>query len=85
VVGIATGYRLDDRGVGVRVPVEVRFSSSARRPDRLRPTQPPILWVPEALSPVVKRPGREAERSSLTSAEAKNSGALPPLPNVFMA
>jgi hypothetical protein len=25
-VGIATGHGLDDRGVGVRVPVEVRFS-----------------------------------------------------------
>jgi hypothetical protein len=30
-VGIATGYGLDDREVGVRVPVE----SSPRRPDRL--------------------------------------------------
>jgi hypothetical protein len=34
VVGKATGYGLDDRGVGVRVPVEARFFSSARRPDR---------------------------------------------------
>jgi hypothetical protein len=33
-VGIATGYRLDDRGVGVRVPVGSRIFSS--RPDRLR-------------------------------------------------
>jgi hypothetical protein len=30
---IATGYRLDDRGVGVRVPVESRIFSSPRRPD----------------------------------------------------
>jgi hypothetical protein len=34
-VGIATGYWLDDRRVGVRVPVESRISSSPRRPDRL--------------------------------------------------
>jgi hypothetical protein len=26
VVGIATGYGLDDRGVGVQVPVEQKFS-----------------------------------------------------------
>jgi hypothetical protein len=33
-VGVATGYRLDDQGVGVRVPVGSRFFSSPRRPDR---------------------------------------------------
>jgi hypothetical protein len=35
VVGIATGYGLDERGVGVRVPVGSRIFSSPRRPDRL--------------------------------------------------
>jgi hypothetical protein len=35
VVGIATGYGLDDRGVGVRDPVGLRIFSSPRRPDRL--------------------------------------------------
>jgi hypothetical protein len=35
VVGIATGYGLDDRGVGVRVPVGSRIFSSPNRPDRL--------------------------------------------------
>jgi hypothetical protein len=34
-VGIATGYRLDDREVGVRVPAGSRIFSSLRRPDRL--------------------------------------------------
>jgi hypothetical protein len=34
-VGIATGYGLDDRGVGVQVPVGSRLFSSPRRPDRL--------------------------------------------------
>jgi hypothetical protein len=33
-VGIASGYELDGRGVGVRVPVGSRMFSSSRRPDR---------------------------------------------------
>jgi hypothetical protein len=33
-VSIATGYGLDDRGVGFRVPVGSRIFSSTRRPDR---------------------------------------------------
>jgi hypothetical protein len=32
-VGIATAYGLDDRGVGVRVPVVSTFFSSSRHPD----------------------------------------------------
>jgi hypothetical protein len=32
---LATGYRLDDRGIGVRIPVGSRIFSSLRRPDRL--------------------------------------------------
>jgi hypothetical protein len=35
VVGIATGYGLDDRGVGVRVPVGSRILSFPCHPDRL--------------------------------------------------
>jgi hypothetical protein len=35
VVAIATSYGLDDRGVGVRVPVGSRIFSSPTRPDRL--------------------------------------------------
>jgi hypothetical protein len=33
-VGIATGYGPDDRGVGVRFPVEARIFFSPCRPDR---------------------------------------------------
>jgi glutamine synthetase len=40
-VGIATSYGLDDRGVGVRVPVGSRIFSSQRCPDR--------LWGPSSL------------------------------------
>jgi hypothetical protein len=35
VIGIATSYGLDDRGVGVRVPVVSRIFSSPNRPDWL--------------------------------------------------
>jgi hypothetical protein len=35
-VGIATGYELDDREVGFRVPVGVRIFTSPHRPDGLR-------------------------------------------------
>jgi hypothetical protein len=35
VVGIVTGYGLDDRGVGVQVPVGSIIFSSPRRADRL--------------------------------------------------
>jgi hypothetical protein len=34
-VGTATGYGLDDRGVGVRAPVESRIFSCPRRSDQL--------------------------------------------------
>jgi hypothetical protein len=40
-VGIVTGYGLDDRGIGVRVPVGSRIFSTPRRPDR--------LWGPPSL------------------------------------
>jgi hypothetical protein len=40
-VGIATGYELDDQGVGVRVPVGARIFTFPYRPDR--------LWGPHSL------------------------------------
>jgi len=36
------------------------------------PTQPPIQRLPGAITPRVKQPGREADHSSLSSAEVKN-------------
>jgi hypothetical protein len=49
VVGIATGYGLDNRRVGVRVPVGSRIFSSPRRPDLL-------LDPPNVLSNGYRRP-----------------------------
>jgi hypothetical protein len=45
------------------------FSTSSRA--GLGYTQPPIQWVHVALSPEVKRPGREADHSPPSSAEVK--------------
>jgi hypothetical protein len=72
IVDIATGYRLDDWGVGVWVLVGPRIFSSPCHPDQL--WGPPNLlsngyWG--ALSPGVKRPGREADHSPSASAKVK--------------
>jgi hypothetical protein len=57
----------------------------ASRP-ALGPTQPPIQWVPGALSLGVKRPGREADHSPPSSAEVKNAWSYTSTPQyVFMA
>jgi hypothetical protein len=47
------------------------FSTSPR--SVLGPTQPSIQWTPEAFSPGVKRPGREANHSPPTSIEVKKT------------
>jgi hypothetical protein len=39
----------------------------------LGPTQPPVQWVPVAVSLGVKRPVREADHSPPSSAEVKNA------------
>jgi hypothetical protein len=71
-VGIATGYGLENQGVGVQVLVGERIFTPPRRPDR--------LWSPPSLlskgyrgarSPEVKRPGREADHSPPINTEAK--------------
>jgi hypothetical protein len=69
-VGIATGYRSDDRRVGVRVPVVSRIFSMSTRP-ALGSIQASIQWVQRALFPRVKRPRREAVYSPPISAEVK--------------
>jgi hypothetical protein len=70
VVGIATGYGLDDRGVGVQFPVGVRIFISPRRPDRLwGPPNLPSNGLPGTLSLGVRRPGREADHSPSTRAD----------------
>jgi hypothetical protein len=74
IVGIATGYGLDDQEVGVRVLVESTIFFSLRRPD--------WLWCPPNLPsngyrglfhPGVKRQGRKADHSRPASAEVKKN------------
>jgi hypothetical protein len=49
-------------------------------------TQLPIQWVPGALIPGVKWPGREAHHSPQSSVELRRRGAILPLPQYdFMA
>jgi hypothetical protein len=58
VVGIATVYGLDDRMVGVLVPVGVKnFHFSMSSLPALGSTEAPIQWVPGALSPGDKAAG----------------------------
>jgi hypothetical protein len=71
IVGLASGYRLDDHGVGVRVLVGSRIFFPMSSGPALGRTQPPIQWVLGALSPGVKGPWREADHSPPTNAEVK--------------
>jgi hypothetical protein len=69
--GIATDYGLDDRVIGVQIPAGAGIFLFDAVSRALGPAQPPIKWVPGALSLGVKRPGREADHSSPSSAEVK--------------
>jgi hypothetical protein len=74
-----TGYGLDDRGVGIRVPEGARIVCSPRLPDR--------FWGPPSLLSNgyrgVKRPGREADHSPPTSVEVKEMCvSIHPLPHM---
>jgi hypothetical protein len=60
------------------------FTTASRT--ALGPTQPPIEWVPGALSLEVKRPGREADHSPQSSAEVTNAWSFTSTPRyVFVA
>jgi hypothetical protein len=71
-VGIATGYGLHGRGVGVRVPVRVGYYPLhvAQTGSGAHPASYPIDTG--VLSPGVKWPGREADHWTPTSAQVKN-------------
>jgi hypothetical protein len=45
----------------------------------LKPTQPPIQWVPGALSPGAERLGHEPNHSNPSTADIKHAGHKPPL------
>jgi hypothetical protein len=68
---MATGYGLDGK---------ILFFTMSR--PTMGSTQPPIQYVPGAISLEVKREIREANRSPPPSAEIKKGGATPPLQNM---
>jgi hypothetical protein len=61
---------------------ELFLYSTESRP-ALKPTQPPIKWVPGAISSGAKQPGSETDHSLPSSADVKNGGAILPLPHTF--
>jgi hypothetical protein len=77
---IATGYRLDDRWDGVRVPVMSRILSSptVQTGSGVHPTS--YLMGNGGSLPRVKRQGREADHLPPTSAP-RNRGSIHPLPH----
>jgi hypothetical protein len=83
---IALGNGLDDRGFESPQGLGIFLFDTMSRPAP-GPTQPPLQWVPGAVSPGINRPGREADHSPPSSTEVKRiTGAIPPFPPyVFMA
>jgi hypothetical protein len=66
----ATGWTIGVLGFDFRRGLRnFLFTTVPRTP--LGPTQPPIQWIPGAVSLVVKRPGRDADHSLPSSAEVK--------------
>jgi hypothetical protein len=76
------GYRsdwLDDRGVGVRVPVGARIFISTCLPDRL--WGPLSQWVLGDITPGIKRPGVKLSAHFQLVPWSRKLGSTYPLPN----
>jgi hypothetical protein len=73
--GIAAGYRLDIQG-GIPYIGKIFLFSIASRP------APGSTWPPIKSVSGVKWLGHEADHSPPCSAEVKNDGAIPPLPDM---
>jgi hypothetical protein len=78
---MALSYRLDDREFVSRQGLGMFLFTTASRL-ALGPTQPPIQWVPGALSAGIKRPGREADHSSPSSNEVNNTWICTSTPQI---
>jgi len=68
------------RGFESRQGLGIFQFTTASRP-ALGPSQPPLQWVPGALSLGVKRPTHESDHSPLSSAEVKNAWSCTSAPN----
>jgi hypothetical protein len=71
---------MDGQGLIFPPGQEIFLFSTESRP--AGPTQP-IQWVLGAVSPGIKRPEREADHPVSSSAEVKDVGAIPTLPQHF--
>jgi hypothetical protein len=69
------GWTISVLGSGSRWGLGIFLLTAASR-KALGPTQPPIQWVPGAISLVIKGPGREADHSPPSSAEVEECMAL---------
>jgi hypothetical protein len=84
-ISIASGYWLDDRGVGV-APVGSRIFASPYRPDRLWSSPNFLYMVIGSSFPEVKRPGREADHSPPTNTDVKKTWIYTSIPpDAFVA
>jgi hypothetical protein len=80
-VGITTGYGLDGRGAGVRVPVQEQFFPPLQliqSDSGAHPVSYPMDT--RTLSPGIKRPGGETDHSPPISAEVKTTWMYIPTP-----
>jgi hypothetical protein len=77
IVGVAKGYGLDGQDStadrGKRFSLHIAYAGSGAHP---------ASYTIDARnsSPRLELPGREADHSTLSNTEIKNSGAMPPLP-----
>jgi len=72
ILRLATGWTVGVLAFDYRREMGIFLFTTASRPV-LWSTQPPIQWVPGALSPGEKRPWREADHSPPSGAEVKNA------------
>jgi hypothetical protein len=83
IMGISASI-VTDNALDYRSSIPSRYKmlllAPASRP-ALGPTQPPIQWVPGALSTGVKRLGRELTSHNHVVPRSRKSEAVPPLPH----
>jgi len=80
ILSIATRLWVRRSGFDSRQRQGVSLFVPTSRP-ALMPTQPPIQWVPGALTPEVKRPGRIADTHLHLAPMLRTRGAIPSFPH----
>jgi len=73
-----TKLRAERPGFNSRNGKELRLVTASR--PALGPTRPPLQWVPEALSPAVKRRSMKLTTRLNLESRLKIHEAIPPLP-----